>query len=194
MTETDITPFSFPTEAADIKIIDIEMLSEHPNLQELGLEAKERTVKGIFLFSACVKALKEHSATIIKGGTTFGTLAEEWWGLSASESSRWLKIGDNSELLDNIQNLPDSYRSISILAGLDKKDIAKGIKDNVINATATQKSIAAFKAKVLKEPKAKEVYYLTREEKNLIRNALTGKELDIFNKAFPEKKDKKEPS
>jgi len=142
---TEITPFSLPTEAEEIKIIDIEMLSEHPDLLNIGLEAKKRTVEGIFAFSACVKALKEKDSKKTQGGSDFGKLAEKWWGLLPSESSRWLKIGEHRELLDNVQNLPDSYRSISILAELDEKHIAKGIKENVINASATQKSISAFK-------------------------------------------------
>jgi len=191
---TEITPFSLPTEAEEIKIIDIEMLSEHPDLLNIGLEAKKRTVEGIFAFSACVKALKEKDSKKTQGGSDFGKLAEEWWGLLPSEASRWLTISKNMQLLDIIQNLPDSYRSISILAGLDEKYIAKGIKENVIKATATQKSISAFKATVLKEPKVKKVYYLTHKDKELIRAALIDEPLEIFNKAFPEKKDKKQAS
>jgi len=152
---TEIDNFSLPTEAEEIKTIDIKNLSKHPDLMNLGLEAKRRTIEGVFAFSACVKALKERESTITKGGSNFGALAEEWWGLSPSESSRWLKIGENRQLLDIIQNLPESYKSISIIAGLTPKQLAKGIEEKVINPKATQASIIEYKVRVTRKKEAK---------------------------------------
>lgn len=92
-----------------------------------------------------------------KGGSEFGRLAEEKFGMHPSMSSRWARIGENSrKLLVATKNLPNSMEAVYLVSTLTEDQIEQGIKDGVITHEATQKEIKQLKVDMSVPPPTKD--------------------------------------
>ena len=133
-----------------------------------------------------MQTLKAKHAKPTSGGSSWSKLAEEWWGIQPSEVSRWIAISEKkTELLDNTQNLLDSYQSVAVVASMTGKARRAGVRTKKITSKSTQADIAAYEAKTIGHPTITPRYYLSSDDKDQIRGAFSGDDLELFNKAFP---------
>ena len=125
------------------------------SLRQRGLDAQTKSIEGIFEFAACMVELKQNSEAK-QGGSTFSKEASEWWGISQSESSYWIGIGNSTKLISNRNVLPASPKTIYQLTTLSDEDFNAGVTDGTINSAMTQADVKAYKKLLKGEPESEE--------------------------------------
>ncbi len=88
----------------------------------------------------------KEEAKCCKGGSEFSSLCEKLFNLSPSMASRWVKIGQSSNvLLKKSKNLPTSFEALYLVSTLSDEEINQGIEDGIITQESTQKDIKKLK-------------------------------------------------
>ena len=126
------------------------------NIIERGKAAQRKTIEGIIEFAQCVAELKDKSSKS-QGGTDFGKLAKEHWGINKASTSMWIKINDNKDKLFNfikLFNSPiSSYSKAYEIAITDDSVISLAIDKKL--SLETRQDIIDFKRSLTQKSKPK---------------------------------------
>ena len=115
------------------------LVDEFENWRARLQASHAHTVQAILEHGKLIAEFYATCAPMPKGGTTFSARMKEWLGYSQQTSSCWKRIGDRyEELTSKTSALPNSWFTVSLLAGMTETD-----REGLMRPDVTQQEVKA---------------------------------------------------